>query len=71
METIVGQRPETSREILSPFTLPYSFLRRPWWNRSVRQETFAEMVLALVTLLMVGGMLWGFFQALNQWQLGV
>jgi len=70
METIVGQRPETSREILPPFTLPYSFLHRRWWNRSVRQETFAELVLALVTLTMVGGMLWGFFQALNQWHLG-
>ena len=71
METIVGQRPETSREILPPFTLPHSFLRRHWWNRSVQQEILAEMVLALVTLTMVGGMLWGFFQALNQWQLGV
>ena len=71
MEAIVKQRAETSREILPPFTRPHSFLHRRWWNRSVQQETFAEMVLALVTLTMVGGMLWGFFQALNQWHLGV
>jgi hypothetical protein len=71
METLVGQRPETSREILPPFTLPYSFSRHSWWNQSAQQETVAELVLALVTLSMVGGMLWGFFQALNQWQLGV
>jgi hypothetical protein len=70
MEAIVKHRAETSREILSPFTLPHSFLRHRWWNRSVSQETLAETVLALVTLIMVGGMLWGFFQALNQWHLG-
>ncbi|NOT54464.1 MAG: hypothetical protein HOP18_07655 [Deltaproteobacteria bacterium] len=71
METITEQGLETSRGSLPPFTLPYTFNRHHWWNRSVRQETVVEMGLALVTLLMVGGMLWGFFRALNQWQLGV
>jgi hypothetical protein len=70
MEAIVKQRVETSREVLPPFTLPHSFLHRDWWNRSVPQETLAEIVLTAVTLAMVGGMLWGFFQALNQWHLG-
>jgi hypothetical protein len=71
MEAIVKQRSETPREILPPFTLPYPLLRHRWWNRSVSQETLAEIVLALVTLTMVGGMLWGFFHALNEWQLGL
>ncbi len=68
METIVERRSVTSGEIISPFTLPRSFLHRRWWHRSVQQETLAEIVLLLMTFAMVGGMLWGFFQALSQWQ---
>lgn len=70
METIAGQGLETSRGTLPPFTLPYCFSRRSWLHRSIQQETLAELVLAVVTLTMVGGMLWGFFRALHQWQFG-
>ncbi len=70
MEAIIGQRTDTAREILPPFTQPHSFLRRRWWNRNVTQENLAELILAVTTLAMVGGMLWGFFQALTHWRFG-
>jgi len=42
-------------------------VQRGWWSRNVQQETLTEVILLLVTLALVGSLLFGFFHALSQW----
>ena len=67
MEELVEHMMEATPQLerLSVFSGP--FAQRGWWSRNVQQETFAEVILLIVTLALVGGLLFGFFHALSQW----
>jgi hypothetical protein len=66
MEELMGHRMEATPQLERLSFFSGTFVRRGWWSRNVQQETFAEMMLLIVTLVLVGGLLCSFFRALSQ-----